>query len=161
MYTHPKSSNQTKQIVTHPHILKKFITEWQLTFTHMHWNMLTPSSMPGYFHGYTRDPSVHECEWFPTFVDVHSYTRFFRVLKIFSSNVWPKDFVRHCFVTPEFAHICATKWCRTKSFATKIGTIPKNMPTNFEATVYPSTFELTGSYPWLSSGEYADPHVGR
>ena len=30
------------------------------------------------------------------------------------------------------AHICATKQSRTKSFSTTIGTIPKNMPTNFE-----------------------------
>ena len=30
------------------------------------------------------------------------------------------------------AHICATKQSRTKSFSTNIGTIPKNMPTNFE-----------------------------
>ena len=30
------------------------------------------------------------------------------------------------------AHICATKQSRTKSFSTNIGTIPKNMLTNFE-----------------------------
>ena len=30
------------------------------------------------------------------------------------------------------AHICATKQSRTKSFSTNIGTITKNMPTNFE-----------------------------
>ena len=30
------------------------------------------------------------------------------------------------------AHICVTKQSRTKSFSTNIGTIPKNMLTNFE-----------------------------
>ena len=55
-----------------------------------------------------------------------------------------KDFVRDCFVAqipiyapkcacaPEFAHICARKRRRAKSLATNIGTIPKNMSTNFQ-----------------------------
>ena len=37
-----------------------------------------------------------------------------------------------CACAPEFAHICAMKQSRTKSFSTNIGTIPKNMLTNFE-----------------------------
>ena len=57
-----------------------------------------------------------------------------------------KDFVRDCFVAqipmrqrpkcacaPEFVHICAMiKQSDTKSLSTNIGTIPKNMPTNFD-----------------------------
>ena len=51
-----------------------------------------------------------------------------------------KDFVPDCFVaqicansgTHILAHICVTNQSRTKSFSTNIGTIPKNMPTNFE-----------------------------
>ena len=53
-----------------------------------------------------------------------------------------KDFVPDCFVAQIcansgahahiLAHICATKQSRTKSFTTNSGTIPKNMPTNFE-----------------------------
>ena len=45
-----------------------------------------------------------------------------------SSNVRTKGYVWHRFVAPkcayasEFAHICATKRCRTKSFGTNIGT---------------------------------------
>ena len=37
-----------------------------------------------------------------------------------------------CACAPEFAHICAKKQSRTKSLGTNIGTIPNNMPTNFE-----------------------------
>ena len=37
-----------------------------------------------------------------------------------------------CACAPKFAHICAMKQSRTKSFSTNIGTIPKNMLTNFE-----------------------------
>ena len=37
-----------------------------------------------------------------------------------------------CACAPEFAHICAMKQSRTKSFSTNIGTIPNNMLTNFE-----------------------------
>ena len=55
-----------------------------------------------------------------------------------------KDFVRDCLIAssrkyapkcacaPEFAHICATKQSGTKPLSTNIGTILKNMPTNFE-----------------------------
>ena len=49
-----------------------------------------------------------------------------------------KDFVRDCFVAQICAKmcvravICATKQFGTKSLSTNIGTIPKNMPTNFE-----------------------------
>ena len=37
-----------------------------------------------------------------------------------------------CACAAEFAHICATKLSETKSLSTNIGTIPKNIPTNFE-----------------------------
>ena len=54
-----------------------------------------------------------------------------------------KDFDRDCFVAsrryaqkcacaPEFAHIYARKRRRAKSLTTNIGTIPKNMSTNFQ-----------------------------
>ena len=53
-----------------------------------------------------------------------------------------KDFARRRFLAQICANsgahaqllvrICATKQSRTKSLATNIGTIPKNMPTNFE-----------------------------
>ena len=52
-----------------------------------------------------------------------------------------KDFVQDCFVAQicakmcvraVIAHICATKQSETKSLGTNIGTIPKNMLTNFE-----------------------------
>ena len=52
-----------------------------------------------------------------------------------------KDFVRDCFVAQirakmcvraEIPHLCARKRCRAKSLATNIGTIPKNMSTNFQ-----------------------------
>ena len=41
---------------------------------------LTPSSMPGYFRGATREyknipANLHECEWFPTFRDFCGDTR--------------------------------------------------------------------------------------
>ena len=35
-------------------------------------------------------------------------------------------------ILAHMAHICVTKQSRTKSFSTNIGTIPKNMLTNFE-----------------------------
>ena len=44
-----------------------------------------------------------------------------------------KDFTRRREEMCEFrAHFGAMKRCQTKSFGTNIGTIPENMPTNFE-----------------------------
>ena len=40
------------------------------------------------------------------------------------------------------AKICATKQSRTKSFSTNIGTIPKNMPTNFELKRYKPKLDI-------------------
>ena len=53
------------------------------------------------------------------------------VLKDFASS---RRYAPKCACAPKFAHICARamKQSGTKSLSTNIGTILKNMPTNFE-----------------------------
>ena len=92
--------------------------------------------------------SVSSCTRFSGFLTISSFgfnrlssklvSMFLGIVPMFV----PKDFVLDCFVaqicanytarTHILAQICATKQSRTKSFSTNIGTIPKNMPTNFE-----------------------------
>ena len=96
--------------------------------------------------------SVSLCTRFPGFSTISSFSfnrlswklvgMFFGIVSMFVA----RDFVRNCFrsnassrryapkcaCAPEFAHICARKRRRAKSLATKIGTIPKNMSTNFQ-----------------------------
>ena len=55
-----------------------------------------------------------------------------RVHELTDSNVSPRKYAPKCACAPEFAHICATKQSGTKPLSTNIGTILKNMPTNFE-----------------------------
>ena len=43
-----------------------------------------------------------------------------------------RSYAPKCACAPGFAHICARKRRRAKSLATNIGTISKDMPTNFQ-----------------------------
>ena len=53
-----------------------------------------------------------------------------------------RRYARITALTHILAQICATKESQTKSFSTNIGTISKNMPTNFERKRYKPKLDI-------------------